>query len=273
MPVPEHVHRFWMALDEQIGHVRPTWWGAIVTDERFPSVSDINYARIDVPAPDLRLREVADALLPALSDVGTDVFHVVTFHPEETTDLLVELSTLGHVQTWDAVMDLVEEPSISAANAAIEELDGGPELWSRVEASLALFEVQPDVSGQLRRLEEASFAVIGKRWFGVRDDDGLLVSLAALITLDGVGYLDNVATFPQARGRGLATALAVRAIAQARADGAQHVCLFADPNDVAAMKMYERIGFREVGRLAATRGPAADLTTWDRPDRRPDRDR
>ena len=259
MPVPGHVHRFWMALDERIGHVQPTWWGAIVTDDRFPAVWDINYARIDVAAPDLTLREVADALLPALSAAGTDVFHVVSFHPEETTGLLVELSTLGHALTWDAVMDLVDEPSIAVADAAVEELDGGAELWSRVEASLALFEVRPDLSGQLRALEEVSFADAGKRWFGVRDDDGLLVSLAAMLTLDGVGYLDNVATFPQARGRGLATALAVRAIQEARAAGAQRVCLFADPDDGHAVKMYERIGFREVGRLAATRGPVDDV--------------
>jgi ribosomal protein S18 acetylase RimI-like enzyme len=273
MPVPDHVHRFWMALDERIGQVQPTWWGAVVTDERFPAVWDINYARIDVPAPDLTLGEVAEALLPALNDAGTDVFHVVSFHPEETTGLLVELSTRGHVLTWDTVMDLVNEPSIPVVDHVIEELNGGPELWSRVEASLALFEVHADVSDQLRTLEEVSFGIGGKRWFGVRDDDGLLVSLAALITLEGVGYLDNVATFPQARGRGLATALAVRAIAEARAAGAQHVCLFADPDDVAIVKMYERIGFREVGRLAATRGPAGDLTTRDRPRRLPDQER
>lgn len=273
MPVPDHVHRFWMALDERIGHVRPTWWGAVVTDERFPAVWDINYARVDVPASDLTLREVADALLPALIDVGTDVFHVVSFHPEATMGLLVELSTRGHVLTWDAVMDLVAEPSIPVADPSIEELEGGPELWSRVEASLALFEIQPDVSGQLRTLEKASFESGGKRWFGVRDDHGVLVSVAALITLEGVGYLDNVATFPHVRGRGLATALAVRAIAEARAAGAQHVCLFADPDDVAVVKMYERIGFREVGRLAATRGSAEDLTIAGSPHHRPAQDR
>ena len=273
MSVPDRVHRFWMALDERIGHVRPTWWGAVVTDERFPAVWDINYARIDVPAADLTLREIADELLPALSHVGTDVFHVVSFHPEETTGLLIELSTLGHLLTWDTVMELVDEPSISVSDAAIEELQGGPELWSRVESSLELFEVQPDVSGQLRALEEASFAVGGKRWFGVRDHDGLLVSLAALITLEDVGYLDNVATFPQARGRGLATALVARAIAEAREGGAKHVCLFADPNDEAAAKMYERIGFREVGRLPATRGPAEELPTQERRHRRLGRDR
>jgi ribosomal protein S18 acetylase RimI-like enzyme len=271
MPIPDHVCRFWMALDSQIGHLQPTWWGAVVTDERFPAVWDINYARIDVPASDLTIREVAHTLLPALAAVGTDVFHVVSFHPEETTGLLVELSTRGHLLTWDVVMDLVAEPSIQVADAVIEEVDGGPELWSRVEASLALFEVQPDVSGQLRTLEEASFAKGWKRWFGIRDENELLVSLAALITLEGVGYLDNVVTFPQARGRGLATALAVRAIAEARAAGARHVFLLADPEDVAAVKMYERIGFREVGRLAATRGPAADLTRQDGPHPRPDR--
>ena len=256
MPVPDHFHRFWTALDERVGHAQPTWWGAVVTDERFPAVWDINYARIDVPAPDLTLSEVAEVLIPALNDAGTDVFHVVSFNPEETTGLLVELSTRGHVLTWDVVMDLVDEPSVSAVDPTIEELESGAELWSRVEASLALFEVRPDVSGQLRALEEACFATGCKRWFGIRDEDGLLVSLAALVTLGGVGYLDNVATFPNERGRGLATALTMRAIAEARSAGSAHICLLADPDDVAVVKMYERIGFRDVGRLASTRGPA-----------------
>ena len=91
MPIPEHIHRFWKALDERHFHTAPTWWGAVVTEARYPAIWDFNYARVDVPAPDLTLAEVADALLPALAEVGTDMFHVVVFFPEETTDLLVEL--------------------------------------------------------------------------------------------------------------------------------------------------------------------------------------
>ena len=259
MLVPEHIHRFWKALDERHFHSQPTWWGAVITEARFPAIWDLNYARIDAAAPDLTLNEVADALLPALAQVGTDTFHVVCFHPEETTDLLVEISTLGHMLSWDLVMDLTTEPTVGPADVRVEPLDPGDELWSRVEESLALFGNAPTVSQQLRAIEEATFATDHKRWLGVRDDEGVIVALAALVLLEGVGYLDNVATFPQARGRGLASSVVTRAIDLAHEAGADHVSLFADPDDVAVVRMYERLGFREVARLATTRGPVADV--------------
>ncbi|MGZ5296893.1 MAG: GNAT family N-acetyltransferase [Actinomycetota bacterium] len=259
MPIPEHIHRFWKALDERLGHTEQTWWGAVVTDARSPAIWDINYARVDEAAPDLTLREVANVLLPALAEVGTDTFHVVCFHPEETTDLLVELSALGHALSWDMVMDLVGEPTVGPTDVRVEPLDAGGELWSRVEESLALFGNDPTVAEQLRAIEETAFATGHKRWLGVRDDEGAIVALAALVLLEGVGYLDNVATFPQARGRGLASSIVTRAIDLAHEAGADHVSLFADPDDVAVVRMYERLGFRKVGRLASTRGPVADV--------------
>lgn len=263
MPVPEHIERFWKALDDSLGHAEPTWWGAVVTDERFPAIWDINYARVDAATPDLALAEVTDVLLPALAEVGTDTFHVVCFHPEETTGLLVEISTLGHTLSWDLVMDQMTEPAVRPADARVEPLEPGAELWSRVEESLALFGNEPTVAEQLRAIEEATFAAGHKRWLGVRDDEGVIVALAALVLLEGVGYLDNVATFPQARGRGLASSIVARAIDLAREGGADHVSLFADPDDVAVVRMYERLGFREVGRLASTRGPVGDLSVRD----------
>jgi ribosomal protein S18 acetylase RimI-like enzyme len=259
MPVPEHIRRFWKALDERLGHVESTWWGAVVTDQRFPAIWDINYARVDAAAPDLTLREVAGALLPALADVGTDTFHVVSFHPEETADLLVQLSTLGHTLSWDVVMDLTSQATVRPADVCIERLDAGDELWSAVEGSLALFGNDPSVAEQLRGIEEVTFAAGHKRWLGVRGDQGEIVALAALVLLEGVGYLDNVATFPQVRGHGLASAIVARAIELAREAGADHVSLFADPGDAPVVRMYERLGFREVGRLASTRGSVSDV--------------
>lgn len=256
MPVPEHVHRIWRAMDERLGRVEPAWWGAVVTQPRFPGVWDANYARIDVPAPGLQVREVADALLPSLAEVGADVFHVVTFHPEETTGVLTELSSMGHLLSWDVVMELADAPSIRVPDIAVEALEPDRWLWDRVEASMVLFGVEPPIAAQLRALEEAVSSATGKRWFGVRDRTGAVVSLAALVVLGDVGYVDNVATFPEARGKGRATAVTARVLAEARAAGAEHLCLLADPDDAPVVRMYGRLGFREAGRLASTRGPS-----------------
>ena len=187
------------------------------------------------------------------------MFHVLFFHPEETTDLMVELSTLGHTLSWDLVMDLTAAPTIESSDVRVEPLEAGEELWARVEESLALFGNDATVSEQLRRIEQETFTTEHKRWLGVRDDDGTIVALAALVQLESVGYLDNVATFPEARGRGMASAIVGRAIELARGSGVEHVSLFADPNALPVVRMYERLGFREVGRLASTKGPVADV--------------
>ena len=173
-----------------------------MTDPRFPAVWDANYARIDAPASDLRLGDVATALVPALGRSGAAVFHTVVFHPEETTDLLAELSTLGHELSRDLIMQIAESPPIAVTSAIVQELEPGAELWDRVEASMELFGNEPDVALQLRSIEELLPAACGKRWFGIRDPDDVLTSLAALAVLEHVGYVDNVATFPDGAARG-----------------------------------------------------------------------
>jgi ribosomal protein S18 acetylase RimI-like enzyme len=256
MPVPDHVTGFWRALDACFGRVRPTWWGAVVTDDRYPAIWDANYARIDHADADLRATDIEAELLPALAGVGADVMHVVSFDPDATGSLLAELSTRGHRLTFDLVMDLQGRPVPPAAEVTVEALSPGDELWGRVAASLTLFGVEDrDAVDQLRGIERDVMTPAGKRWFGVRDERGTLVSLGALLVLEGVGYLDNVATFPEARGRGLATAITAQITQEAVGAGAEHVCLFADPDAAPVVAMYERLGFRDVGRLAATRGP------------------
>ena len=135
------------------------------------------------------------------------------------------------------------------------ELEPGPELWATVRDSFELFGVEgEDARLQLARIEEEVLTPAGKRWFGVRQG-GRIVASAALMVFDHVGHVDNVTTFPRARGRGFATAIAARIVAEAPAAGAEDLMLFADPDAPAVLRLYERLGFREAGRIAATRGP------------------
>jgi ribosomal protein S18 acetylase RimI-like enzyme len=259
VPLPEHIHRFWRALDDLLGRVQPTWWGAVVTDARFPRIWDANYARIDIASEDLRAADVEAELLPALAEAGASVMHVVMFHPDETRTLLSELSTRGHRIGWDLAMDLVGDPATDGQpdqGVLVEELSLDQEVWSAIETSMALFGIEgAEAIAQLLRLEEEVLVPGGRRWFGVRDPAGDLASLAALIELEGVGYIDNVATVPAARGRGYASALTTRLSREALEGGSKHVCLLVDPDSTAAVRMYERLAFRGVGRLGSTKGP------------------
>jgi len=248
VPIPDELIRFWRALDGLFGEPEPTRWGAIVTDPRFPTIWDANYARIDRPVQGLTRAEVEEGLGPALGSIGARAIHVVSFFPEETGDLLAELSTLGDALSWDVVMQLDRPTEGTTSQADIRPLPPSDEL----RESFKVFGIEdPDAVAQLMAIERDVLTPAGKRWFGA-SVDGEVSSVAALLVLEGVGYLDNVATFPPARGRGLASAVAARLVRTALAEGVTSVFLLVDPDG--PIGLYRRLGFAEVGRIASTRG-------------------
>jgi ribosomal protein S18 acetylase RimI-like enzyme len=253
--VPPPVLTFWHALDELLASVTPTRWGAVVTDDRFSAIWDANYARIDADATGVTAAEVERTLLPALAEAGAEVEHVVAFDPDAARDVLAELSSRGHRLSWDVVMMIEEAPGL-ASDVEVRDVRLADPAWNDVRGSLvASFGIEPgDPLEQLLRLERDVLAPGGKRWFGVFRD-GHWVSLAASVVLDGVGYIDNVATEPRFRRRGFASAVTRHVARAAFASGAETVFLLADPQEASTVALYERLGFREVARLGATRGP------------------
>jgi ribosomal protein S18 acetylase RimI-like enzyme len=258
MPLPEHVLRFWRAMDSCFGSVRPTSWGAVVTDARFPAIWDANYGRVDVPTSGLAPDEVVPVVRDAVAGIGADLLHLVCFAPDPDDGLLPALVSRGHRLSWDAVLELAAADPADPASAPVEELAPDRELFARVRASFELFGVEGEPARtQLGRIEEQVLTPAGKRWFGVRDG-GRIEALGALVVLEGVGYIDNIATFPAARGRGYAGAVTARIAREARAAGVDHVFLIADPGEPAVLRLYGRLGFREIGRIASTKGPLGD---------------
>jgi len=251
---PSYVIRFWRALDDLLGSVRPTRWGAVVTDGRFPAIWDANYARLDAEATGVTAAEIERDLLPALRASGASIEHVVAFDPDAAVDVIAELSARGHRLGWDAVL-ATDDPS-SAPNPEVQAIEMDTSAWDDVRRSLGeSFGIEGgDPLEQLMRLERDVLASGAKRWFGVRRE-GRWVSLAALLTLEGVGYVDNVATETAFRERGLAAAVTSHVVRTALEEGAETVFLLADPDEPKVVALYERLGFREVARLASTRGP------------------
>src|SRR5215213_7222494 len=195
----EPLLRYWRAQDDVFERVDPFWWGAVVSDARFPHVQEANYARVETRER-LRLAEVEEPLVPAMQRTAHARTHVVVFFPEDQTDLLAEASTRGDKLAWDLVMQHMGVPP------AVDDV----------------------VVDELVTMERSVMVPGGRRWFVVRHD-GEAVAFAGLAVLEGVGYLDNVVTFPQARRRGYATALAAAAVEAARASGAERTYLMADP--------------------------------------------
>jgi GNAT superfamily N-acetyltransferase len=253
--VADDLVRFWTALDARLDTVEPAWWGAVVTDRRFPNVWDVNYARVETGDPSVRLEEIMDALMPALEAANAAAVHVVLFRPYATSGLLDELAARGEAASWDVVMVHIAEQPPPVSSVRVEELPIDGHLWSSVESSLPAFGVtEPAATGQLLRIEREILDPGGaKRWFGVRDRSGEAVALGALVALAGLGYVDHVVTLPHARGLGYARAIVSRIIHEARDAGLERTFLLAEPQG--PVGLYEGLGFREATRIASTLSP------------------
>lgn len=64
----------------------------------------------------------------------------------------------------------------------------------------------------------------------------------------GECYIDNVAVFPEHRGRGVASALLAALIEKAKLLGGEFISLEVRPTNTSAVRIYERLGFCTVGR-------------------------
>ena len=74
--------------------------------------------------------------------------------------------------------------------------------------------------------------------------------LAYALCLAGGGGADlvSIATAPDAERRGLATRLLDHVLARLKQDGCEDICLEVAIDNVAALALYHRLGFTEVGR-------------------------
>ncbi len=253
----EPLLRFWRAMDGLFDRITPTRWGAVVSDPRFPAVQEANYARVESARP-VDLDEVEAELFPALAQAGCTRAHGVIFAPEEQTELITQASTRGERVTWDLVMGHAgsDPPHGRAGPDRVEEvLTFDDAFWAAHRASDRLFGATEDeLLDQLSEMERRVLVPAGRRWFVVRGVGGTPVAFAALMVLEGVGFVDHVLTLPDERRRGHATALTRRVLREARDAGAEHTYLLAEPDGPPA-GMYARLGFEPVGHLASWFSP------------------
>ena len=104
----------------------------------------------------------------------------------------------------------------------------------------------PEVAEQL--LDAKTHIPVKTRFFAVLVD-GEVVSYGDLYLDGDVAQVEDVATLPEHRGRGYASAVVLRAVAEARAAGAKLVFLVADAEDW-PKELYRKLGFEGLGENA-----------------------
>ncbi|HEX5627647.1 MAG TPA: hypothetical protein VFY08_06475, partial [Actinomycetota bacterium] len=164
----EPLLRFWRAQDDLFERTEARWWGAVVSDGRFPAIQEPNYARVETRQP-VRLEEIEGPLLPAMRASGSERCHVVVFHPEDQTDLIAAASTRGDRIAWDLVMVMGRDLEPSGRVEEVSAFDGP--FWVAHRDSARLFDVTDEETlDQLQAMERDVLLPAGRRWFAVVDD-------------------------------------------------------------------------------------------------------
>jgi len=250
------VERYFAAENALLRRVQPTWWGVVVTDERFPDIYDLNYARVDAALPDLTLDDVLAELVPAAIRAGSRHLQIGVLEPEGTARLLEEAEQAGHRVSWDTVMEFRPEVPDGPypGGHVVEEIDTATaEFWEAHGRGLQEFEViVPAVVEQLQRWTREVLIPAGRRFFAVRRE-GAIAGHGALQVRGGIGYIDDVVTFDPYRRQGIASAIVRRMVREAHRAGAETTFLLADQED--PIRLYRSLGFVQTRRLASALGP------------------
>jgi ribosomal protein S18 acetylase RimI-like enzyme len=222
-------------------------FGVAVLEPELPRRHDSNYLlaeRVPLGAGAPELAAEADRLLGGAGLAHRAVF---TFDEALGTRLEPEFRELGWNVRRHIWMAQLREPERSADLSVVEEVDQAELRPGRTAEILRYPWGTEEVAKQLLDAKLLVAERATTRFFGVRVD-GEIVSWADLYVAQGVGQVEDVATREQHRGKGYATAVVLRAAAEARADGADLVFLVADEDDW-PKELYKRLGFDTLGRL------------------------
>lgn len=216
----------------------PCALGLAVVDERYPLRHDSNYVVVtrEQVSPDDLARELEALRLPMalLPDAA------------QGEALAAALAPQGWGVHEGLLMALRRPPDRPAPPADVREVDVEALRplrrallleypWATPEVADELLDVKAEIA---RRVTLRAFAAFV---------DGEVASYVDLYLADGVAQLEDLATAPAHRNRGLARAVVLRAVDAARAAGAGFVFLAAAADDW-PQELYRKLGFDDVGR-------------------------
>lgn len=240
----ERIHDF---LDENdraaASRVEPFAWGRAILHDRLPLVYDLNFLYLEHGDP--TAAELAGEAERIQAPHGHEHRRVVVSDPG-VERLAPGFAELGWTLERLVVMPHRRPPDRDPDLGAVEEIRHD-ELRPAWEAGLrATPEIgdRTDVVEQLLEYKRVIADAVPTRYFAARADGGI-GSYCELYERGGIAQIEWVVTLPGHRGRGLATAVVLRALAAAREAGADLVFLVAERDDWPRLH-YARLGFDEL---------------------------
>lgn len=246
MSLPEFVRKFWYATIELGQRTARTAWGAVATDGRYPLVWDANNATVLEVVEGLTVAEIRAGLGPALRAAGAPYEHVEFWETSPGSPALEEYRGASERPNSDVVMvlDRLAPPDRPGSVETMEVTRPDRTFWRWYRESLREFGTAQaeELLDQMTLRTAEVFVPAGMRFY-VGLVGGERAGYASLLSLEGVGYLDNVVTMPRFRRRGVASATVAGAVRASLAGGDRHVFLLAE-KEGEPQRLYERLGFR-----------------------------
>jgi GNAT superfamily N-acetyltransferase len=224
----------------------PFRFGRALFNDSLPLVWDLNVLRVDEPAG-----ATAEALAAEAERLHGEAGHRhrrVAVADERAGQALADpFRSLGwRVDRFLLMAWRGGGARVADADAAVEEVDAaalrplreaivGAEPWATSE----------DVTRMVADAVQLAGRMGNARHFAVRTN-GEVASAADLYSDGRTAQVEDVATSPEFRGRGYATAVVLRAVEEALATGHDFVFLVADAGDW-PRELYARLGFAPLG--------------------------
>ncbi len=235
-------------LRRTTSRTEPFAFGTAYLDERFPLRYDSNLLWAEGALEGVRASDLAGEADRVLGGLGHAHRNVVVEDPGAGARLAPGFAGLGYA--WDRLVTMVHRrPPDRPAAAPVEEVD--PERFVEIVREALPSEPFATSEEVVRQLAEHRLvlAAAGARFF-VAFDGGVAAARCELYRIGGIAQVEDVATLEAFRGRGLARAVVLRAVEEARAAGAEVVFLQADDDDW-PKHLYGRLGFDELSRRSA----------------------
>jgi GNAT superfamily N-acetyltransferase len=217
-------------------------FGVALVSPEMPKVWDANYLRVDALGG-AGAEIVAAEATEIARDAGMAHVSIVVPDESDAAGLREGLEGLGFKATPLLALALRRRPEPPAV--AITQVSFDDVAPSRRELTLEFFPGDEELADQLDMLDGRLEATIGGRWFAVRDS-GDIVARAWLLQDGQVAQVEDVATTPAARGRGLGRAVVSAAALAALEAGNDLVFIVADGGG-SVPEMYRKIGFEPLG--------------------------
>ena len=238
----ERIHRFEREIEMTGTQAVASPLGVGVLTPELPLRHDSNFLMLDR----------ADGAAQAIAEVdrilgGAGRSHRVIVTLDETLGerLRSDFQALGWRTQRHVFMVQRREPEKPVELSLTQEVDEAALRPGRTRETLAQPWGSPELAKQLLDAKLLLGMRAETRFFGV-PVGGEMVSWTDLYLAQGVGQVEDVATLPEHRGKGYASAVVLRAVEEARRAGADFVFLVADDEDW-PKELYGRLGFDPVG--------------------------